>query len=338
MPTIDKQKSSNVKKQRLGRGLGSLLSTGADEFENAEPKKVAARPHENKPATQVASQKTSPVMEKAPQTKEIDPSQRVWSLAIDKVFPNKTQPRKDFHKEPLQELADSIKEQGLLQPITVRKKDGKYEIIAGERRWRASQLAGLHEVPAIVKDVDDRKSMELALIENLQRENLNPVEEALGYQLLMDDYDLSQQEVAKKVGKNRTTVTNSLRILTLPKEIRGWIREGKMMVGHAKVLLSLEDPVDQVKLAQKTMGKKLSVRALEKEIRKLGKSKSSSINAIGVSERLAEGLATDLQKVLGTKVNIQYKSGKGKIEISFYSDDELSQFCERIKETWHLKK
>lgn len=334
MPNIDKQKGQSNKK-RLGRGLGSLLSTSADHFEESPAQPVSAPKKEilatPKKTTVKSPKKASPVPEKASENKTIDPTLRIWSLAVEKIIPNSTQPRKDFLKEPLEELASSIKEQGVLQPITVRKKGEKFEIIAGERRWRASQLAGLQVVPAIVKMVDDQKSMELALIENLQREDLNPVEEAMGYQLLIDDYDLSQQELAQKVGKSRSSVTNSLRVLTLPRDVRQMLRQGLLSLGHAKVLLGVEDVKKQVSLARKAVKKKLSVRALEKEVNRLKKAPESEVDQLDVSERLVKGLATDLQRKLGTKVQIKYKSGKGRIEIAYYSDDELSSLCEKIK-------
>ncbi len=317
-------------KKRLGRGLGSLLSTDVSDFEN-DSTPVAQHKQELKKQTPSISEKVQPVPQKTINTRDLDPSLRVWSLAVEKVVPNSTQPRKDFLKEPLEELAKSIKEQGVIQPITVRKKGDNYEIIAGERRWRASQLAGLQEVPAIIKEVDDQKSMELALIENLQREDLNPVEEAMGYQLLIDDYDLSQQDLATKVGKSRSTITNSLRVLTLPRDVRQLLRQGLLSLGHAKVLLGIENPKEQLTLAKKAVQKKLSVRALEKEIRKGRSQKPEDIDGLAVSERLAKGLASDLQKILGTKVKIKYSGGKGKIEISYYSDDELSGLCEKIK-------
>lgn len=373
MPTTNAK--GNQSKKRLGRGLGSLLTTDVDDFEATEvskaPSKSFQKPtpkSETKPVqsakqslkvkteekksapsveqftvknieksnakTPTSVQKSSPVPEMANKTVGLDQLGRIWSLAIEKIIPNQTQPRKDFHKEPLEELSSSIKEQGVLQPITVRKVGEKYEIIAGERRWRASQLAGLQEVPAIIKEVDDQKSMELALIENLQREDLNTIEEAMGYQLLIDEYDLSQQELAQKVGKSRSAITNALRVLTLPRDVRQMLRQGLLSLGHAKVLLGVEDIKMQIKLARKAVQKKLSVRALEKEILKLKRAKSDDIDDLDVSERLARGLAEDLQKMLGTKVNIKYKKGKGRLEIAFYSDDELSQFCEKMKNNW----
>jgi len=379
MPSFDKNKQNSQKKARLGRGLGSLLSTDMHDFEESKAKKtnnqkpskpkqkaiptaspveqssssdksVVTRPAQSvdKSSDKVVSNQKPPVVKEEPlvTAKVVDTPKeelsvegtsndfkRIWDLGIDKVQPNKRQPRKDFEKEPLQELANSIKEQGILQPITVRKTGETFEIIAGERRWRAAQIAGLHKVPVIIKDVSDQKVMELALIENIQRENLNPVEEAIAYQQLIEDYEMSQAEVAQKVGKNRTTITNSLRVLTLPKEVKRALRSHEISVGHAKVLLSVEDPADQVRFLKNVINQKLSVRALEKEVRKKP-SESGSFDTLDVSERLAKSLSADLQKTLGTKVQIKYKNGKGRIEISFYSDDELTSISEKVKEAW----
>lgn len=332
MPSTDKPKA-NTQKKRLGRGLGSLLSTDMNDFQevSTQAPPVANKNDEKK----VIEEKPEPV----PVSKqEVQPPKdqmgRIWNLPIEKVIPNQTQPRKDFDPEPLQELANSIKEQGVLQPITVRKVKDNYEIIAGERRWRASQLVGLHGIPAIIKDVGDQRSMELALIENLQREDLNAVEEAMGYQFLIDEYNLSQQDLAKKVGKSRSTVTNSLRILVLPRDVKQMVRQGVLSLGHAKVLLGAEDSKLQVKLARKCVQKKLSVRALEQEIKKNSSSNTSSYSELSEREKAALKLSDELQRVMGTKVKMKYKAGKGQIQISFYSDDELSNISEKIKEAW----
>ncbi len=361
--------SSNLKntqnKNRLGRGLGSLLSTNASDFETKVEPKVIQKPEikpflagqnqqndnniktnhplpsvEKAVAPVITAQKIESVPEKQSPERDLSTSNRIWSLAIEKVVANQSQPRKDFLKEPLEELAASIREQGVLQPITVRQIEGRYEIIAGERRWRASQLAGLSEIPAIVKNVDDQKAMELALIENLQRENLNPLEEAMGYQLLIDEYGLSQQSVADKVGKNRATVTNALRVLTLPREVKEMLRQGVLSVGHAKVLLSLDNPKLQSKLARKVSLKKLSVRALEKELKKLDREKldTATDSVMNSKERMIKNLSDEIQKALGTKVQLLYRQGRGKIEISFYSDDELTSLSQKLKSVAHFKK
>jgi len=268
---------------------------------------------------------------KAAVQEKVSDNKRVWDVSVDKVFPNKRQPRKDFEPHPLEELALSIVEQGILQPITVRKVDGEgYEIIAGERRWRAAQKAGLHQVPVIIKDVDDQKVMELALIENLQRENLNPVEEAIAYQQLVDDYGLTQVEVANKVGKDRATVANALRILALPKQVKRALRSREISTGHAKVLLSLGEEPTQISMLKKTIAEKLSVRALEKEIRR-AKSGSGSSSTVEKENIQLESLTGELQNVLGTKVKIKYKKGKGRFEIAFYSEEQFQSLLNRFK-------
>lgn len=257
---------------------------------------------------------------------------RIWTVAIDKVIPNKSQPRKEFNAEKIQELAASIKEQGILQPIVVRKQaDGLYEIIAGERRWRATQAAGLHEIPVIIKEADNKKVLEWALIENIQRENLNPIEESEAYSQLIADYKYTHQELADKMGKDRATVSNALRLLTLPKEIREFLREQKISTGHAKALLSLDNSEQQRVLAKEVVMKGLSVRAVEKEISRLKKGGISEPIESSVASRMAQALAEEMQKELGTKVAVEYSEGKGRVVISFYSDSDLTMISERIK-------
>jgi ParB family transcriptional regulator, chromosome partitioning protein len=257
---------------------------------------------------------------------------RIWTVSIDKVIPNKGQPRKEFNPEKIQELAASIKEQGILQPIVVRKQaDGLYEIIAGERRWRATQAAGLHEIPVIIKEADNKKVLEWALIENIQRENLNPIEESEAYNQLIADYKYTHQELAEKMGKDRATVSNALRLLTLPKEIREFLREQKISTGHAKALLSLENSEQQRTLAKEVIAKGLSVRAIEKEISRIKKGGISEPIESSVASRMAQALAEEMQKELGTKVAVEYSGGKGRVVISFYSDSDLTMISERIK-------
>jgi ParB family chromosome partitioning protein len=303
--------SNKSKKNRLGRGLDSLLGGGFDGVINDAP--VAERP---KPQTvEPAPQKTS--------------GEEVLQIPVEKLFANTKQPRKRFEKKALEELSLSIQEQGIIQPIIARKIDNKYEIIAGERRWRASQLVGLEKVPVLIKDTDPKKALELALIENIQRENLNPVEEAEAYVQLIKSYGLTQQEVAQKVGKERATIANSVRLLALGREIREMIESADISVGHAKVLMSVEDPAEQRKLAQQIARKKLSVRAVEQILKKKAKEQPAS-PAEKVTNSLVSKLSEDLQKSLGTKVHIDYKQGKGKIQIQFYSDDQLNQLAERF--------
>ncbi len=339
MPELKREpqkKSSNV---RLGRGLGSLLSPQA--FETNEPVEPVpttklSQASQTSPSTEAAAPGPGPALKAA--SAEVKEENRVWKIDIGKILPHKDQPRKDFAPEPLRELAESIKRQGIIQPITVRRlsKDG-YEIVAGERRWRAAQMAGLHEVPVLIKDYDKQNSLEVALIENIQRQDLNPVEEAEAYQHLMDSYQFTQQQVAEKVGKERATVANFLRLLSLDPEVRTFLKEGRISMGHAKALLAVSDPKQQRQLAKKIINLRLSVRAAEKLALQ---SKASAANSdhdrlgMDIPERLAQRSAQELQRVMGRKVQIDYKMGKGKVQIHFYSDDELSELIEKIKESW----
>ncbi|WP_374031619.1 ParB/RepB/Spo0J family partition protein [Bdellovibrio bacteriovorus] len=328
---------SSNKKKGLGRGLGSLLGGPAPEQAPAAPKAPAATSINNTVAT-------TPAPAAAPQTATpvappVDPESKIWKVGIDKLSPGQYQPRRTFEKEPLQELAQSIKENGILQPIVARRTtSGKLEIVAGERRWRASQLAGLHEVPVILKNYDDKQALELAIVENIQREDLNPIEEAEGYSRLISEFKLSQQQVAEKVGRDRATVANAVRLLSLPDSVKEMISGNELSVGHAKVLLSLQDPKKQIEFAKKVVNEKIAVRKLEKMVQAVVKGHEEVEEAptfdSNVTQRLISGLSDELQKMLGTKVNIDYANSKGKISIHFYSDDELTNLVDRLKEGW----
>lgn len=312
------------KKQRLGRGLGSLLGN-SDVLGKSAPMPVSpgAMP--------------TPVPTKAPAVEvpaTLPTEARIWQVAIDKLQASQFQPRKQFVKEKLEELAASIKQNGILQPVVARKlNSGKFEIIAGERRWRAAQLAGLHEVPVILKTYSNKETLELAIIENIQREDLNPIEEAEAYQRLINEFTLTQQQVADKVGKDRATVANSLRLLGLAPAARTLLLQGKISAGHAKVLLSVEDKNQQSSLANKVVDEALSVRALEKLCQKpiVTMTNPAAVATATTADRVVQGLSIELQKTLGTKVQIDYKSGKGKLSINFYSDDELTRLVEKLK-------
>ena len=259
--------------------------------------------------------------------------EELFKIPVEKIFANPNQPRKSFSKQSLEELCLSIKAQGLLQPITVRRVKDQYEIIAGERRFRAAQMAGFKEVLVLIKDhINNQKSMELALIENLQREDLNILEEALGYQTLMNDYQLSQKDLALRLGKNRSSIANVLRILALPEDVKEKLKQGDLALGHAKVLLSLDSPKSQSQLAKKVVQKNWSVRLLEREVRKMENQKDEPKpkNPYSMEPWLGE-LRKKMEKIFGTKVDILYQKGRGQIKVSFYSDEELSRFYEKIK-------
>lgn len=333
---------SSNKKKGLGRGLGSLLG-------GPPPSQPAPVAGPNAPAGAVANPKPSVAASPTPPSTAaaaptpaapVDPESKIWKVAIDKLSQGEFQPRRHFEKESLQELAQSIRENGILQPIVARRtKSGKLEIVAGERRWRASQLAGLHEVPVILRNFSDKEALELAIVENIQRADLNPIEEAEGYSRLITEFKLSQQQVAEKVGRDRATVANAVRLLLLPDEVKKMISGGELSVGHAKVLLSCQEPRKQMELAKKVVSEKMAVRKLEKLVQALNKGEAlpeddKTALQSNVTQRLISGLSEELQKMLGTKVSIDYAQSKGKISIHFYSDDELTQLVDRLKEGW----
>lgn len=260
---------------------------------------------------------------------------RETSVRISDIEPNKDQPRTVFDKKALAELSESIRIHGIIQPIVVRKTGSTYEIIAGERRWRAARLAGLTEVPVIIKELTDREVYEIALIENIQRQNLNAIEEAVAYQKLIDEYDLKQDVVAERVGKSRTAVTNSLRLLKLSDPVKQMVIDNKLSAGHARALLSVADGVKQVKLADRIVNDKLSVRETEELVKKASSEviKSDKKDAKPAAKD-AEYLKVeeDLKQVLGTKVTIKpTEKGKGRIEIEYYSLDELERIIAQLE-------
>jgi ParB family chromosome partitioning protein len=327
----------SVEKQKrgLGRGLGSLL--GSNTTQANAPTTTSTNLKANPTAPQgIGKTDAAKSFSTTAGAQQILSEGKIWQMSIEKLKPGAFQPRRAFEKEKLQELSQSIKSNGILQPIIVRKVGEGFEIVAGERRWRASQMAGLHEVPVIIKNFSDRETLELSIIENVQREDLNPIEEADGYQRLQSEFTLSHQQIAEKVGKDRATVSNALRLLHLPKEIKEMLINSDISTGHAKVLLSIEDHKKQFELAKIVRDEHISVRKLEG----LAKKKPTDSDAppgktdtdVSVTNRLMAGLSDELQKLLGTKVNIDYHNSKGKISIAFYSDEELSQLIHKIKE------
>lgn len=290
-----------VKKTGLGKGLDSMIP----------PKVVKETMKEIK-------------------SSESETGERI--LKINEVEPNKKQPRKFFNEEALKELSDSIKQHGIVQPLVVAKQKDYYEIIAGERRWRAAKMAGLKEVPVVVKDYSPQEVMEIALIENIQREDLNPVEEAKAYQNLIKEYNLKQEEVADRVSKSRSAITNSLRLLKLEDQILDMLIDEEISSGHARTLLALDDPGQQVMVAEKIIKDQLSVRDTEK----LVKSMNQPVKKVPKKELKNDFVYRDMEEKLkqkiGTKVKINRKSeNKGKIEIEYYSQDELEKIVAYFK-------
>jgi ParB family transcriptional regulator, chromosome partitioning protein len=303
-------------KPALGRGLGALLTGNSA----------------SKPATPAAIPNPAPVAEPVPTPAHANGRTGVLRVPLDRIVPCPFQPRKDFAPEALRELADSIREQGIVQPLVVRERNGSLELIAGERRWRAAQLAGLSEVPVLVREADDRSVLELALIENLQRENLNAIEEAQGYAQLLQQFQLTQEEIASKVGKSRAVVANALRLLKLPVLVQGYLREGKLSVGHAKVILGLAGEKDQQQAADRALRDQLNVRQTEALVGQLAarhtnSSKTAPLPPANRDPHVAD-LENRLRERLGTKVHLRYSQGKGNLDIIFFSDAELERILQ----------
>ena len=256
------------------------------------------------------------------------------SLPISQVEPGLNQPRKRFDPEALAELADSIREHGIIQPLTVRRlSSGYYQIIAGERRWRAAKQAGLDEVPAVIIEADDRKVMEIGLIENLQREDLNPAEEARGYQVLMEEYGMTQEQVAQRMGKSRPAVTNALRLLNLPEDLMALVEEGKLSAGHARALLGAPTPALQRQGAKAVLDKGLSVRQTEALVKALQKEKKPKVRTEDMLAIYLADLEKNLGSQLGRKVHIQHRGKKGKLELEYYSEDDLETLLRLLNYT-----
>jgi ParB family transcriptional regulator, chromosome partitioning protein len=281
-----------TKRVALGKGLGALLP----EFGQAEPKTLLY-------------------------------------CGIEEIIPNRSQPRKHFDEAKLQELAESIKEKGILEPLIVRRVDQGYELIVGERRWRAAQKAGLKEVPVVVKEAQGREVLEISLIENLQREDLNPIEAAEAFKHLIEAFNISQEDLSKRIGKDRTTITNTLRLLKLPLEVRNQLLQNRITSGHARALLSLENKEKQKELCALIIKKGLSVREAEAIAKRWSEKPKKSIPPMkkhGDLESQLSSLQDSMRKYLGTKVHITQKGKKGKIEIEYYSLEDLERIVEGI--------
>ena len=248
-------------------------------------------------------------------------------LGIEEMRPNVFQPRKDFDEEGIEELATSIQEKGIIQPLIVRKTENGYEIIAGERRWRAAQKVGLTKVPVIIKDVSDREVLELALVENLQREDLNPIEEATAYEQLIEDFGLTHEEISKRIGKERSTITNQLRLLKLPDEVKQSLIRGEITSGHARAILSLQSYSKSKEVLESIKREKLSVRKTEKLVQRLSEEREQIVKLHDIDPYI-DHLTDELKKTLGTQVKIIDKGGRGRIEVEYYSKDELERLIE----------
>lgn len=292
-----------VKRSGLGKGLDSLI-----------------------PDTKMEKKVIKPVVKE-----ETTAGNSQTMMKINDVEPNRDQPRKHFEEDALLELADSIKQFGVLQPLIVQKRKDYYEIIAGERRWRAAKLAGVKEVPVIVKEYTDQEILEISLIENIQRENLNPIEEAMAFKKLINEFKLKQDEVAERVSKSRTAVTNSMRLLKLGEKVQQMIIDDMISTGHARALLAIDDEEQQYLLATKIFDEKLSVRETEKLVKDIKNPKKEQPKKEVKNSFIYEDLEERMKSVIGTKVHVNHKpNGKGKIEIEYYSDTELERIFELL--------
>ena len=294
-------------KRGLGKGLDSLIPTNVMVESEVKHSTVstASSPEEEKDGTLM--------------------------VKLSKVEPNREQPRKNFDEDSLQELAESLKQFGMLQPILVQNRGDYYEIIAGERRWRAAKIAGLKEVPVIVRELTDQEIVEISLIENIQREDLNPIEEAQAYKRLLTEFHLKQDEVAERVSKSRTAVTNSMRLLKLCDEVQKMVVDDMISTGHARALISIEDPEEQYLIAQKIFDEKLSVREVEKLVKDLHKPPKPPKEENKTLQAIYQEISERLKQSLSTKVSVSAKqNGAGKIEIEFYNHEDLERLLERI--------
>lgn len=308
-----------VKRGGLGKGLDILIPSSSA---------VAGK---SKEKTQEKPEVKEKIVEKVVEKVVEVPADT--TVKISKIEPNREQPRKNFDEDALLELAESIRQFGVLQPLLVQKKDDYYEIIAGERRWRAAKLAGLKEVPVIIKNFSDQEVVEISLIENIQRENLNPIEEALAYKRLLNEFNLKQDEVAERVSKSRTAVTNSMRLLKLDERVQQMVIDDMLTTGHARALLGIEDPELQFATATEVFDEKLSVREVEKLVKKLQQEKTETEKKKenSIHDIIYTDLEEKMKAVMGTKVSIrQNAKGKGRIEIEYYSREDLERIIDII--------
>ena len=301
-------------KRGLGRGLSNLIPTD-DTTEDVTTK--------TSKQTKTGTVTKTEIVKKVEQT-----------LNINRIEPNKNQPRKEFNEDALQELADSIKQFGVIEPLVVVKRKGYYELIAGERRWRAARLAGLKEVPVVIKDYDDQQIVEIALIENIQREDLNPIEEAHAYERLIQEFNLTQDEVAERVSKSRTTVTNALRLLKLTEKVQQMLIDDMLSTGHVRALITIADPQLQYETAMYIFDKKLSVRETESYVKKLLNKKPKEKTSEKEDPELSflyKAIGNRLKESLGTKTTINAKTkDSGKIEIEYYSQEDLERITQLL--------
>lgn len=322
-------------KKRLGRGLGNLIAGGVAAKKSAEPAKKKSKGSKKEKTSVRPIKRTSPVKSAAapaspPPVMKDGPYREI---AVAEIEPSPYQPRRDIDAGHVKELAESIRSEGLLQPIVVRERGGKFELIAGERRWRAHLQLGLKKIAARVMETSDASSAVISLIENIQREGLNAIEEALAYASLMGDFDLTQEAVAERVGKGRATVANSLRLLQLDREIQGYVAKGMLSAGHAKVLLGLDDPAQRLLLARRMIETGMSVREAERHLKRLKADGAGRASSSAAGAETTDTIVRDLEKQiatrLNTKVQLKHTPKKGRLIIEYYGNEDLQRILEK---------
>lgn len=319
------------KSRGLGKGLDALFGDVEVNLEPAAKNEKKEIKSTAEPEEKLEKEKITTLGVNTEISKEITANgQGISYIDINDIKPNSNQPRKTFDEEKLDELAASIKDHGLIQPVVLRSVKNGYEIVAGERRWRAARKIGITEIPCIVKELTDEENMLLAIIENMQREDLNPIEEAEGIHQMIDNYGLTQEQVSKSVGKSRPYITNCLRLLKLPEAIQAYVSEGKLSSGHARAIVSAGDETNKLLLAELAIKEDLSVRQIEKMVQENRKEKKPTPRARQKNADVKR-VEADLKDILGTKVNLNQRGKKGKIEIEFYSREDLERLIELLK-------
>lgn len=337
-----------AKKAGLGRGLDALFADAAPIFEEDPAAAVESVTEEPKSSTKKAApKKAAPAKTAAKKTagsksSDDESDDRVLYIDINDIRPNSAQPRKNFDEEKLKELASSIRTNGVIQPLIVRESTGGYELVAGERRWRASRQAGLRTVPCIIRNFDDRQNAIVAIIENMQREDLDPIEEALGLKSMTETYGFTQEQVSASLGRSRTYITNTIRLLKLPEEIQHYVSSGQMSAAHGRTIINIPDKKRQMEVAEKIIKNDLSVRATEKLAEKVKdelrperkKRRKKSDPAAGAASAEIQAVERELMSLTGTKVRIAGDESKGRIELEYYSLDELNRLIEVIRDAF----
>jgi ParB family transcriptional regulator, chromosome partitioning protein len=335
---MSKTMNKKIKPNRLGRGLNSLLGNPSEELD-VRPAREAVDLKEIKKKNLLKEKAKTIIIEEKKEKAEpvlvvqkINELEKIHQIFVENLSPNKNQPRKVFIDEALKELSESIKEKGIMQPIVAQRIDDKnFEIIAGERRWRAAQMAGLKAVPVILRVTDEKDSLELALIENIQRNNLNSMEEAEAYQILVDKYEMTQADIAQKVGKERATIANTLRLLKLSKEVQEYVSQQKLSMGHARALVAVEDLELQRKLAKKCIDLTLSVRAAERLVKNALEGKPEDAQNESAEQKAVKNLALEIQRITGSRAKIAYKNGRGALTLQFYSKDQFEGLIKKLR-------